>query len=159
MPPESSSPVVPSPLAAIQPFLEAARQGETVAAETFVDFARGFERLVLWGAGYLGSALGKRLQELELAFHYWDLRAETLKAVNGVPVELPFSTDFPPETTLALSCISGNTTRYTALKELQRRYPNTLLGVDLFYALLCPNRRTAKPDPRYCNTFPQCNKS
>jgi hypothetical protein len=144
-------------MAGIADFLQAARNGDEVDASVFVNFTRRFEAIVLWGAGNLGTAVGKRLLELDIRISaYWDMRAEQIVKQNAVDVLPLFSGDFIPENTLVIVCIGNAPLRINnknLVKPLSENGWHFMDGMDLLYALICPLSSRRPLNARYCTNF------
>lgn len=104
-----------------------------------IDYINSFEHVVIWGASFLGKAIGEYLlaQDVKIE-NYWDLRAEELKCVNGISVIKPF-TAREKEKTLVIFCIGNNVIRNTLLRQLRENgFCNMLRGDYLYEGTLCP---------------------
>lgn len=67
--------------------------GDIVDNTDILEYIKSFEQVVLWGASYLGSAMGKYLLENGVNIkEYWDMRCNELEKVNGINVVMPFTT-------------------------------------------------------------------
>jgi MoaA/NifB/PqqE/SkfB family radical SAM enzyme len=141
----------------IAPFLEAARQGENTDDAQFVAFAKKFDAVVLWGAGNLGTALGKKLIELGINVNiYWDIQSELIGKRNGLDVRPLYSGNFIPQNTLVIVCIGNATLRINKnlvgqLKE--NNWSNFIDGLYLLYALICPLSNERPLNPGVCTNF------
>lgn len=144
---------------AIQPFLFAARNGERLEPQVFVDFCQQYEAVIIWGAGNLGTALGKKLLELDVTpACYWDTQAAGIKNRNGLPVITPFSGDFNRDTTLVLFCIGNVAVGPNIYRQLaENGWRHVVHGNDLLQALLCPLVNDKPADARICNSFDICS--
>jgi organic radical activating enzyme len=136
----------------IDSFLESARQGKNTDVMLFVNFAKKFDSIILWGAGNLGVAIGKKL--LNLGVHidiYWDIQAETKGRPNGIRVIKPFPKNVNKDKTLIIFCIGNVLTHRNILSQLyENQYQHIVNGVDLRSGLLCPMSLETKFDNRFC---------
>ena len=68
-----------------------AHLGQKVDNTDMLDYIRSYEKIVLWGASYLGEAIGKFLIDNDITiYRYWDLRWETIHELNGITCTQPF---------------------------------------------------------------------
>lgn len=113
--------------------------GEVVDNKELLEYIRSFNQVVLWGGSFLGTAVGKYLLENDVqVYRYWDMRADELKKVNNIIVDLPFSTE-NKEQTLVIFCIGNNVIRSGLLKNLRERgYKNMLRGDYIYMGGICP---------------------
>ena len=89
-------------------FYKEAESGEAVRAEECLQQIRQYKRIVIWGAGNLGSVLGKRLMECGVEIEaYWDARYEDIKECNGLPVREPLKDVEDRDQLLAVFCITN----------------------------------------------------
>lgn len=139
-------------------YYQQAWSGETVDNDEVLKFIKSFKSVILWGASYLGKAIGtKLLQEGIEIERYWDLRAEELKEVNGVKVTQPFSGK--EEGTLVIFCIGNN----VILKRLiviceDKGYINIIRGDYLYMGLLCPFTNHTGINAKRCSTTMECRQ-
>lgn len=126
----------------IEKFYELAHYGDFLSKETineFLDYIKSFKNVVLWGASYLGDAVGKYLLDNGVNIkNYWDLRCKDLVNVNGIDVVMPFSEE-DKENTLVIFCIGNNVIRATLLREVRvKGYTNVIRGDYLYEGMICP---------------------
>lgn len=77
----------------IEEYYKEAHSGEKVDNTELLNYIKSFPHVVLWGGSYLGEAVGEYLLQQGVAIdNYWDMRADILKEVNGIPCILPFET-------------------------------------------------------------------
>ena len=140
-------------------FLSAARHGEHVDPQIFVRLAKSFDSVVIWGAGNLGSAIGKKLLDLGVnPTCYWDAQAEKIKICNGLPVISPFDGDFHRDTTLVLFCIGNVAVGPNVYRQLAANdWKHVVHGNDLLQGLLCPLSNDRPPDTKICNNLDICS--
>ena len=120
-------------------YYKEAHSGEIVDNKELLEYIRSFKQVVLWGGSFLGTAVGKYLLENNVeVYRYWDMRADELKKVNDIIVDLPFSTE-NKEQTLVIFCIGNNVIRSGLLKNLRERgYKNMLRGDYIYMGGICP---------------------
>jgi organic radical activating enzyme len=142
----------------METFIESARQGDSVESRVFVEFASQFKSIVIWGAGNLGTALGKKLLAMGLGVSaYWDVRTEEIKTTNGISVIPVFSGNFVPQESLIIFAITNNAVAPVLRKNLEKAWPYNISGEDLLFAFFCPLSNTDRePDPEPCNSMPIC---
>lgn len=135
----------------VEAYYEEAHSGEKVDNTGLLDYIRSYKNVVLWGGSYLGTAVGKYLLEhgIEIT-HYWDMRAEELKEVNGIKVVMPFTTE-DKENSLVIFCIGNNVIRRNLLKKLENRgYHNIIRGDYVFMGAICPFSNGSEIDSKIC---------
>ena len=105
----------------------------------------------MWGASYLGSAMGKYLLENGVNIkEYWDMRCNELEKVNGINVVMPFTTQ-NKENTLVIFCIGNNVIRSGLLKNLKiNGYSNVIRGDYLYMGTVCPFCNGMEIDSKVC---------
>ena len=92
----------------IQEFNRNAFSGENANIEKFTEYVKSFKNIILWGAGNLGTAVGKQFIKLELPVTvYWDINFEKIKERNGIQVIQSFTGNYSPDETLVVFCISN----------------------------------------------------
>lgn len=138
----------------VEKYYEISHSGDIVPEKVngeMLDYIKTFAHVVLWGASFLGAALGKYLLENGVTIeNYWDLRKDELEQVNGVNVILPFSTE-DKENTLVIFCIGNNVIRGSLLNELcQKGYMHVLRGDYLYEGTVCPFNFLTGIDSRIC---------
>ena len=75
----------------LEEYYKKAWSGEVCGDTSIIEYIKSYKHVILWGASYQGSAVGKRL--LELGVHienYWDIRWKEIKSVNQIAVIPPF---------------------------------------------------------------------
>jgi len=141
----------------IDNFYSEAHSGDLVNDHDLIDFIKSFRRVVIWGASYLGNAVGKYLLAQNVTIdEYWDIRAADLITVNKISVNIPFSTE-EKEDTLVIFCIGNNVIRGGLLKNLtENGYKNVLRGDYLYMGAICPFDKSTGIDPRQCQMSMCC---
>jgi organic radical activating enzyme len=119
---------------------EAARIGAPIDQAGLVAHLKSFRHVIIWGAGNLGTAIGKRLLELAVPITaYWDMRADELAPLHGVRVVQPFSMTAERSQVLVVFCITNSFVSDHALKLLaDQGFHRVLRGDVLYQGLVCP---------------------
>lgn len=146
-------------LSEIDGFLSAARQGDVLDTRLFVEFSNGYRSVVIWGAGNLGTAIGRKLLDAGVRIScYWDTQAATKKTCNDLSVILPFDGDFDKDTTLVLFCIGNVAVGPNIYRQLaENGWRHVVHGNDLLQGLLCPLSNEQTPDTEICTRFDICS--
>ena len=128
-----------------------AHSGDKIDNSEMLEYVKSFEKIVLWGASYLGEAVGKYLLENGISIeNYWDLRSETIQSVNEIACIQPFTTE-PKDKTLVVFCIGNNVVRGLLLNELKEKgYDNVLRGDYLYMGAICPLDKTTGIESGQC---------
>ncbi len=123
----------------IDAFYEDAHQGNPLDVSGLIDYLNGFKRLYIWGAGNLGSEIGKKLLEMGVTVAaYWDARAASMSPVHGVEVIEPFQTAASIEDTAMVFCITSSFVQDHCLAEAHGRgFKNVVRGDHLYEGLVC----------------------
>ena len=135
----------------LQKYYEQAHSGDRVDNTELISWIKGFDKVVLWGASYLGDSIGKYLLEQGVKIdNYWDLRCKDLGSVNGIDCIMPFTTE-DKDNTLVVFCIGNNVIRGLLLKELREKgYKNVLRGDYLYMGAVCPFDKTTGIESKQC---------
>ena len=135
----------------ITAYYEEAHSGKKVDNRKLIEYICSFKKVILWGGSYLGKAVGKYLIEHGIKVDlYWDMRAEELKEVNGIKVEMPFTLE-DKTNTLIVFCIGNNVIRGGLLKRLSDNgYSNVLRGDYIYMGAVCPFNNGSKIDSKVC---------
>jgi len=126
----------------------------------FKKYINSFKNIILWGAGNLGKAIGKKLMEMDFPItNYWDLKAKDIKLVNGINVTDPFTGKFDKDSTLVIMCIvNGSTGEKWSQSQLYKNgYNNFLLGMNLYEGLICSFKKGDKLIHKKCLDNPICS--
>lgn len=138
-------------------FCKEAECGETVHAEDCLQQIRRYKRVVIWGAGNLGSVLGKKLTECNIEIEaYWDIRHEDIKECNALPVKEPLKDIGDKSQLLVIFCITNAfiiPSLYNKMKDEKIHY---MEGMYVYQALLCPVS-VNRFDIRECYKRKECN--
>ncbi len=113
----------------------------------------GMKHIVLWGASYLGRAIGKYLDDNGFSYDFfWDARFEELKTVKEKAVVEPFTGIDNPDDTLVILCIGNTAIRGSLLKQLNEHgFRNVKLGPELYEEEVCPFNEQTGIDGTVCN--------
>lgn len=135
----------------LENYYKQAHSGDKIDNTEVLKYIKSFKKVVLWGASFLGNAVGKYLIDNGVAIeNYWDLRAETIQNVNGIECIQPFATE-PRDKTLVIFCIGNNVIRGLLLRELREKgYINVLRGDYLYMGALCPFDKTTGIESAQC---------
>jgi hypothetical protein len=140
----------------------AGRRGEAIDSSRLWQLMSRYDQIVLRGAGAFGSGLGRHLAAVESLrgkLVYWDIRAHDLLELHGIPVAIPYSTPYPPGSTLVINCIpNGSTAGAEIQSEIEAHgFPTILSGMGLFEAIICPLNARTGFRPRTCIQTTACN--
>lgn len=125
-------------------FYESAELGLPVDVEAFGKYLLSFKQVIIWGAGNLGTALGKAFIKNKFKIDaYWDIRYQDVFECNGVRVIEPFTVEYDPEETLVvIGIVNGTLSHKWQPDELRKHgYPNYLLGMYVYEAIACPLKK------------------
>lgn len=133
-------------------YYQQAHSGDKVNNNDILNYIRSFKRVYLWGASYLGAAIGKYLQDNQVPFEkYWDRRAAEIGLLNGVEVIHPFQTDVEKQDTLVIYCIGNNVIRSVVLQKLLDKGFNHIIRGDYFYmGAVCPFDKSTGVESAVC---------
>jgi hypothetical protein len=143
----------------IDTFLEGARSGERLDPQIFAAFTRRFDSVIIWGAGNLGTAVGRKVLDLGVSIAcYWDTQAGTIARRNNLTVIPPFTGGFNRDTTLVLFCIGNVAVGPNIFRKLaEDGWNHVIHGNDLLQGLLCPLSNERAPKAKICNSFDICS--
>lgn len=144
----------------IKEFYKVAEEGGRVDIDEFREYWEKFTSVIIWGAGNLGTALGKGFLSNKLQFDlYWDKNYTDKVECNGVKVGEPFSGDFDPERTLVIiGIVNGTLSHRWQENELEKNgFHNYLLGMQVYEALFCPQEINKPYNAKYCVDTSICN--
>lgn len=148
----------------ISELIERTRKGEDDNKSEIIEYLHKFPLIILRGAGQFGTALGEYLLNIGIIKEkliYWDVRATTIRKVNGILVALPFSTEFDRTLTLTINCIPNGSLSGSAGGDefFTAGYENYIPGMALFEALICRMNPAQGFDATICTTTNSCNWS
>lgn len=144
----------------IEDFTLAAHNGDEIDMDSFLDYVRSFEYVILWGAGNLGQAIGKKFIEMNLPITtYWDIRAKDLVSANGINVLEPFTGNFDKAKTIVISCIVNGSSGGEWTKNLlvSNGYKIFINGMDIYEGLFCPINKKIGLKTKTCLNATMCN--
>lgn len=135
----------------INEYYKRAHSGDRIDNADVLDYIKSFRKVYIWGASYLGDAVGKFLIENGIQIeNYWDLRSETIKQLNGVVCVQPFTCE-PQNDVLVIFCIGNNVIRSLLLSELSEKgYTNILRGDYFYMGAICPFDKTTGIESKQC---------
>jgi len=141
--------------------LEATRLFGHLDKEFLNEFVK-YEKIVLRGAGFFGSEIGKQLIQHGIPankIQYWDVRAQELQYVNGIEVVMPYISSQNTDDILVIHCIpNGSLSGSSILKELKNAgFRNILDGMALFEAAFCEMDLEKGFDAEVCLNTKVCN--
>lgn len=137
----------------IEKMYEDIHKGYNIKLEEFQKYINSFENIIIWGAGNLGKAIGKKFIEMNFSIaKYWDLKAKDIKLVNGIDVIEPFTGSFDKDNTLVIMCIvnGSNGEKWSQYQLSKNGYNNFLLGMNLYEGLICPFKKGDKLIHKNC---------
>lgn len=146
----------------IQKFYIDAEAGNKINSKEVIEYLKSFKNIIIWGAGNLGTALGRNLirEGVEIS-GYWDQKFETLKTCNGVPVYPSFDDSFIQEkenTLVICSIVNGTQSNKGQAEALQMRgYFNYLYGMQLYEGIVCSIGKDRPLDVKQCTSTNICN--
>jgi hypothetical protein len=146
----------------INKLIETARRGEAEHDSAIFSHIDSFQEIILRGAGKFGTEFGVFLLQHGTAAEkltYWDIRANELITLNGLPVRQPFSPGGEKDKTLVINCIpNGSLSGSVGQKEFfDAGYENYLSGMALFEALMCDIKPETGFRPEVCIKTTFCN--
>lgn len=137
-------------------FYEMAYHGEKMDAAACVDLISSYQRIIIWGAGNLGNAVGQELIRRGVEIEaYWDVRYAHLPECNNCPVREPME-EIAQEDTLIIFCITNAFVIPKLLEQMETRGILYLEGTAVYQALLCPVSLT-EGSVRECYERKECN--
>jgi hypothetical protein len=132
-------------------YYETAKSGEVVDTEPLLNYIRGFDKVILWGASYLGKAIGQYLIDHGIRITtYWDLRWEQIRELHGVCVIEPFTGGFEKQNTLIIMCIANNILKPVLSSTLEKEKYHYLLGDYFYMGTVCPANKEKGIIPDVC---------
>ncbi len=139
-------------------FCKQAHNGDFVDVIGFTQFVNGFDNVILWGAGNLGTAIGAKLIALGVKIScYWDIRANDINDVNNIRVVEPFAGDFAKEKSLIVFCINNVPVSPNLYRKLvEQKWPHIIKGNDLLQGLICSLSNFNNVSTKICNDSEIC---
>ena len=144
----------------IEKFYRDAEAGEKVDEAGFLSYLQEFENVIIWGAGNLGTALGKKLLDKGIRISaYWDARYEVMSTCNGIPVIENFSGDYDPEKTMVIIGIVNGTRghKWQEIELSEKGYSHRLFGMRVYEGIGCEMYIGQPLDVIQCTNSSICN--
>ena len=141
----------------VEQFYDDAHHARVIDEEVFKSYIDSFENVIVWGVGNLGSAIAEQLLSMGCNIStFWDMRADKLETHKyGIPIEKPFSRQYPADSTIHLFCIASSFIRDRLQSELvSNGYHNKLMGQYIYEAFICP---LDKYDSSVCKNSNACD--
>lgn len=137
------------------------RDSGTVGAEFFKKLSE-CESIVLRGAGSFGSEIGRRLIDNGVSVDkllYWDVRADNVTNLHGIPVVQPFSGNASKLETIIIHCIPNGSLSGSSIRTelLEHGFTNIIEGMPLFEAAFCEMDSNKGYDAKVCLNTTVCN--
>lgn len=100
---------------------------------------KDYSQIIIWGAGHLGTVLGKELIEHGYPLVcYWDLRADNIEMCNGLPVYEPFTQVAEKGDLLVVFGVTSGLIQEASLNKLRQYGCAYIQGMDIYQELICP---------------------
>lgn len=140
-------------------FCDDAHRGKGTDQKGLLDYLKSFHKIILWGAGNLGTAVGGKLREWELdQVLYWDTNAEHIGEKNGYAVIKPFTQPDEREASIVIFCIANVAVGPTLYQQLiSHGWTNIMKGTDFLEGVLCPFSTQDTLDAKVCNSSVICS--
>lgn len=127
----------------IEKFYQMAHAGEKCNQEELFEYINSYANVILWGAGNLGTILGKFLLVHHVKINsYWDKRFEECGTCNGLQVTEPFSLrdGLKKDETLVIGCIVNGSLgeQWSENAVIKSGFTHYLHGMALYEAIICP---------------------
>ncbi len=104
-----------------------------------IKFLEQFSEIIIWGAGHLGTALGKELFNRNLSLScYWDLKADNIKSCNGYPVYHPFHNVRTEGRVLIIFGVTSGLIQAASIEKLKNKGYEYIPGMKVYQELMCP---------------------
>ena len=143
----------------VNEFVKLAHSGQICDGEEILHYISSFSKIILWGAGNLGTELGQYLLSRGVKINaFWDKKYQSVKFCNGISVEEPFTDIEEKSKVLLIPCIvNGSLGNEWTKKELKKNgYVNYLDGMALYEGLVCP-LNSSHFDVRECTRRKACS--
>lgn len=143
----------------INEFYQKAEGGYDVDKEGLVQYINEFKYVIIWGAGNLGTALGKILLEAGVKLSaYWDAKYAEKKSCNGVPVLESFSEEKKEETIVIIGIVNGTLSHKWQVAQLNEHgYHNYIMGMQLYEGIGCNMKNGTDFNIALCTGTSICN--
>lgn len=134
----------------LEEYYQRAHSGNRVDNSDMLDYIKSFQKVIVWGASYLGDAIGKWLIDNGVSISgYWDLRAESIGRLNGIACVHPFS-DKADEGLLVIYCIGNNVIGHLLRQKLRENGYSFIRGDYLYMGTVCPFDKTTGVKSSQC---------
>lgn len=141
----------------IAEFYDQCNSGNQVDTKKVLAYLKSFQTIILWGASYLGKALGdKLLKEKCNLKKYWDVRSTEIGDLNGIQVEQPFENEYDRTTTLVILAIGNHTIQAPLLKQIENHGYQILRGDILYSGIICKFQNGMKLTSEQCWATQEC---
>lgn len=144
----------------INKFYKQAENGEKIDEAELFAYLKSFKNLVIWGAGNLGTALGKYLLDRDVKISaYWDARYNELLTCNGIAVMELFTGAFIPEETLVIIGIVNGTLSHKWQSEelINHKFAHYIFGMQMYEGVVCDMCIGQKYTVQNCTGTSICN--
>jgi len=141
-------------------FYKMVNKGEHIDRNELLAYFKKFEQVVIWGAGNLGSALGRILSTEGVSVSkYWDKNYVSIKSVEGVEVVDTFlGVNSPQKTLVVIGIVNGTQSHKWQIDQLKNKgFDNYILGQHLYEEIGCPMKLGEKLRPELCTKTSVCN--
>jgi hypothetical protein len=111
--------------------LDKALQDDANAKKAVVARICSYPKIILRGAGSFGLSLLKLLRKAGCPsenLYFWDIRADALREIEGIPVALPFTGDFDFRTTLVIHAVLTSGLLYSEQEYLEHGITQSIDG-------------------------------
>lgn len=142
----------------VEQFYKDADNGKAADTNGMCKYLKTFENVIIWGAGNLGTAVGRKLKDLGVSVSaYWDAHYEQIKERNGIPVIKTYTGNFEPEKTAVIFCIANVPVSPKLYRELiEMGWKNVIRGLMLLEGMICPFSNETQLDTGVCNSMSMC---
>lgn len=146
----------------LQQFYIDAEAGNEINLQNVIEYVNGFESVIIWGAGNLGTALGRDLIEKGIQISgYWDQNYSNIKERNGIQVFESFGSEphHNKNKTLIVCGIANGTHSHLGQDQFLKGmgYNNYILGMPLYEGIVCPMRKGQSLEVANCTGTSICN--
>lgn len=146
----------------LEKFYDDAERGNAIDVNEVVEYINKFETVIIWGAGNLGTALGKYFVENQIQFDgYWDQKYEMIQERNGKKVYPSFG-ELPAHdksnTLIICGIVNGTRSHNGQCEKLMKAgYAHSILGMSLYEGIVCQMRKGMVLDIKQCTGTSVCN--
>lgn len=144
----------------IEKFYRDAESGEQVDEKGFIEYLQGYNNVIIWGAGNLGTALGKKLLDKGVKIAaYWDAKYNEIKECNHISVLETFTGGFDEsETIVIIGIVNGTLSHRWQRAQLEKHgYYNYLFGMKIYEGIGCNMYVGQSLDVIQCTGSSICN--